>query len=475
VIGEIRLVFGHAYRPDPAVSATLITALLLQVVAIALLRHRLGKLWLRRPVTLLVLASVVYQGVSPVLLAFPSVRYWDIYRVGVQQSYIDSAILVMSAGMLALTLAYLLTRPERAAPAVRPADILAAARILDWRMLALACAPLAVLTYEGRGYNHGATASVGTSLSTNLAGAFFIVMVVLTAFSFLLSRGTRWFMPVLIVQSLVLAAAGERLPVIMAAIALVLALAQAEVRPAGRQLFTAAALTVVVALAITGVRAEQGRAVFYQDSGIGTRVSALAGGLSAAASEAASGGSLIAQAADRLDAVDFAGAILQAEHLGQPRLSATDVPESLLLAVPSAVWPSKLDHANGLNPTLMEISDFGLQPVNFLPGLAGMYMGFLSPAWLITFLAIIGFLAGWAERLLFRRQSPVRMVLFVGGVIAALNYEQGIQGILLDVRSAVAIALVVKLIEIVRMRRTRTQGTQTYAVTHLSSLPMVTR
>lgn len=436
-------------------SETLITALLLQVAATVVLRHRLGRLWLRRPVTLLVLASVIYQGVSPVLLAFPSIRYWDIYRIGVQQSSIDSAVLIMSAGMLAFTVAYLLTRPDRAVPAVQPADISGAARILDWRMLALACAPLAVLTYEGRGYNHGAAAGDGTSLSTDLATAFFIVLVVLAAFSFLLSHGTRWFIPVLVAQSLLLAAAGERTPVIMAAVALVLALAHAGVRPAARQLLTAAVLTVLAALAITGVRVEQGRAVFSQDSGLGTRVSALAGGLSAAGASTSGHGSLIAQAASRLDAVDFAGAILQAEHLGQPRLSATYVPESLLLAVPSAAWPSKLDHAAGLNPTVTEILDFGLQRVNFLPGFAGMYIGFLSPAGLIMFLAAAGLLAGWAERLMFRCQFPVRMVLLVGGVIAAMDYEQGTQGILVAVRSAVAIALAVKLIEVIRVRRAR--------------------
>ncbi len=64
-------------------------ALLLQIVAIVLLRHRLGKTWLRYSGTLLVLISTVYIGVSPALLSIPSIRYWDIYRQGVQQSYAD--------------------------------------------------------------------------------------------------------------------------------------------------------------------------------------------------------------------------------------------------------------------------------------------------------------------------------------------------------------------------------------------------
>jgi hypothetical protein len=46
-------------------------ALLLQVAGIAVLRYRLGKEWVRRPVVLLYLSSVLYQGVSAVMLTCP--------------------------------------------------------------------------------------------------------------------------------------------------------------------------------------------------------------------------------------------------------------------------------------------------------------------------------------------------------------------------------------------------------------------
>ena len=111
------------------------------------------------------------------------------------------------------------------------------------------------------------------------------------------------------------------------------------------------------------------------------------------------GPGLVAQAAVRLDGTDFAGAILQSVSFGRPRLGASYVPESLLIAVPSALWPSKLSHGNGLiNPTGLEIEHFGLQNVNFLPTLPGLYMGFLAPPWLIAFLAFLGLLAGRGER-----------------------------------------------------------------------------
>lgn len=54
----------------------------------------------------------------------------------------------------------------------------------------------------------------------------------------------------------------------MDAIGLVLLLLFAGVRVPHRQLLAAAALTVMVALANTGVRIHQGRTLFYTNSGI---------------------------------------------------------------------------------------------------------------------------------------------------------------------------------------------------------------
>ena len=91
-------------------------------------------------------------------------------------------------------------------------------------------------------------------MATNLVSTFFVIMVVLTAAAFLLRHGSRWFLLVLIARSGLLAVAGERTPLVMDAIGLVLLLLFAGVRVPHRQLLAAAALTVMVALAITGVR-----------------------------------------------------------------------------------------------------------------------------------------------------------------------------------------------------------------------------
>jgi hypothetical protein len=422
------------------------TGLLLQLAAIMLLRYRLGRRWVRHPVALLVLASVVYQGISPLIIAVTGVP--DVFRQGVAQQFTDSAVLLLSAGTLALTAAYLMTRPERASFATNEGDAALAASVLDWRLLSLACLPLAVLTYHGQGYNNPIAGTAIKPVTTDLAATFFTVLVVLTAFAFLLRHGTRWFLPILAAQSLFLAAAGERTPVIIDAIGLGVLLTRAGRRPARRQIAGALGLTVLGVLAITGVRAEQGRAVYQGDTGLSARVSALGGGLTAGASTG-----LAAEAAVRLDGTSLTGAILQAQRLGQPRLPASYVPASLLAAVPSAVWSSKLSHSDILSPALLEINDFGLQRVNFLPGIGGLYSGFLPPAWLIAFLALLGLVLGRAERWLLRYCSSARLVLLAGCVTAAVDFEKGLPGMLVVFRAAVALAVAVKAIEAFRSRR----------------------
>jgi hypothetical protein len=269
-------------------------------------------------------------------------------------------------------------------------------------------------------------------------------------------------MPVLMVQSLVLAATGERTPVITDGVTLVLMLLLAGSRPSARQLRGASALTLIAVLAITGLRVEQGRSLFSTDSGLSARISALGSGLAEFTNtrDASSGPALVAQTVVRMDGVDFAGAILQSVSSGQPRLSATYVLKSLLLVVPSSVWSSKLAQGNALNPTALETNDFGLQQINFLPTLPGLYIGFLSAPSLIAFLAFIGLLCGWGERWLFRRCTPVRLVFLAGAVTAALSYEAGLPAMLLELRAAATLAGVVKLIEVIRVRNTRSQSAE---------------
>jgi hypothetical protein len=435
------------------VTVALAGALFLQVISLVILRLRLGPGWLLRPVTLLVLVSVVCDGVSQILLLEPSVAAEDNFRIGIPRALIGPAAALLSAAMLAFTVAYLFLRPERAN--ATGADVERTRRLLDWRVFAVACAPLAVLTYEGRGFNSLLTTGAGAPGISALASEFFALLLILAAFGFLLRHGYRWFTVVVAIQSALLAAAGERTPVIGGAIALIVLCARAGARPSGRQVAGGVAVILVGFLAVSGVRAAQGRDIYYTSSGFRNRTAAAASGFETAV--AGDWGRLLAQDAARTDGTSFTAAILEARDLGHSSLPWTDVPESLLLAIPSVIWQSKLSSGN-LDPALTEINDFGLHKVNFLPGLPGLYVGYLTPMWLLVFLAAAGIGAGAGERWLLRRVTAARLVLLAGSVTAAMAFQQGLPGMLVQLRAAIAVAIIIKGAELVRNRRGTRQG-----------------
>jgi hypothetical protein len=129
---------------------------------------------------------------------------------------------------------------------------------------------------------------------------------------------------------------------------------------------------------------------------------------------------------------------------GQPRLSPGYVPESLLIAVPSFLWPGKLSLGTGLNPAQLQINDFGLQQIYYIPSIVGTYIGMLSVPWLLAIFAALGLAFGWFERWLLRRCTPVRVILLAGAIASALLYEAGLPSIVIQMRAALMLAVAAK-------------------------------
>jgi hypothetical protein len=416
---------------------------------------------MQRPFVLLAIAAVIYHGVSRLLLAAPAVRAGDIYLMGIEQQYIDQATLYMSVGLLVMTACYLATRPESAMVSVPDSGVRLAARVPDWRLCAVACTPLIVLTYEGRGYNRSIAVTKVAGTGADLAATFLLVLIALAAFGFLLRYGMRWFVPVLLTQSVLLGAAGERLPIVIGAIELLVLVVRVGLRPSRKQIQIAMAITLVLVLGVTGYRADRGRSFYHQNSGLSTRAASLAVGIQdLTKAQAAVGPSLIRQAAYRFDGDSFAGGVLQGIYLGNPRLGAGQAARSVLITVPSIFWSSKLRHPGALDPTVTEMKDFHLQNVNFLPTMLGLYIGFLGPLWLVVMLAALGALIGWGERRLFRGTSPVHLVVLAAAVQAALTYEQGLPGMLVALRTAVVLAGVVWALMAIRSPARRRRVTE---------------
>ena len=434
-------------------NATLILALLMQGIALVAVRVRLGKGWLTRPVTLLVLAAVAYHGLSEALLAIGSIRQWDLYRIGISQAFIVQADLIMSAGLLALVLGYLVTRPERS-PLVAKEKGASTLRTIDWRIYAIACAPLAVLTYQGRGYYASIVGNATTQ--TSLASTFLILLVMLTAFGFLSRHGMRWLVVVLIIQSLLLAAAGQRTPIVVASVGLIVLLIRVGLRPTKKQIAITLSLAMITMLAITGYRAVSGRAIYYSNSGLLVRLEALGTGLytvTHASAPGDTGPGLVTQLATRFDGDAFAGGVLQDTRRGQPELGVIPAAKSLLEVIPSSLWAEKLAHGDELNPAGTTINQFGLSNINYLPTTAGLYMAYIGPAGIIVLLAVLGFLSGLGEAWLLRRYTTARLVLLASAVEAALTYEAGLPAMLVALRAGIVLAVIEKTAQSMTRRR----------------------
>lgn len=422
-------------------TALLAIAVLLQVFALVFLRARLGAGWLLRPLVLVVVISVVYNGVTQMLLLWPSVALQDPYRTGVAAVFLPEAALLLAGCTLAMVVAYVLAGPEVFPVGGVAADVPALAWALDWRLLAAADVPLAVITYSGRGYNGGFTATSGLPVASELAVSFFLLVTVMAAAGLVLRRGPGWLLPALLAQTVVLAAAGERTPVIACGVALVAVTRHAGVRAPRGVVAVAAALIVVAVLAVGGSRyaAGGGRQVYYADTGAAARASALASGLSV------STGGLADQLAERLDGVSFTAAVLQARSWGDPPLPLAQVPGSLLEAVPSFLWAGKLSHTADLSPAQAEIDDYALWNTNWIPGLAGTYSGYLGWPWLVLLMAFLGWAAARGERRVLSGCTPARLVMLAGAVQAAFVSDAGLPAMVVSLRAAVVLAVAVRV------------------------------
>ncbi len=358
----------------------------------------------------------------------------------------------MSAGLLAFVVCYLATKPERTAASV-PADAPEVAkRMVDWRLYALASVPVALLTYEGRGYNSANSAGVPTGLSANVASEFLIVLIALASVGLLVRYGIRLFVPVILAQLAFLAATGERSALVMGGITTLVLLAYVGLRPSRRQCAVIIGLGVVFVLGLTGYRAVSGQGIYRQDTSLSARVTSVGSGLytlvhTSNANNTTPG--LVAQAAVRLDGNAFAGIVMQSLDSGHATLGTAAVWRSPLVVVPSALWPSKLASAD-INPVLIEFNAFGIQPgmgiwAGPLPTFSGLYLGYIGPYGDVAFMALAGLLSGFGEIWLLRKFTAARIAMLSAAVLAALSYEAGLPAMLPALRTGIILAAAVWL------------------------------
>jgi hypothetical protein len=432
-------------------SATLIAALVIQLVAVCLLRARLGRHWLGRPFTIFVLMAVVFHGISELLIHTPAARgYAHSPRWSIEQSYIDDAAFMVSAGLLTAVLTYVIfVRPiESGTPEI--ATIRSALQPLDWRITGLAAVPLLVATVHGRGYgswrpDSGAPATVVMQLSNT----FLVILVVLTAFSFVLNNGVRWLMPALAAQSLTLAVAGQRLELFVGAATLLVLLYQMEIRLSRRAVLLALSVATIASLGITSARESVGREYFRDDSGLLGRSIAIANGI--VSPPDLSG--LWSEVAFRFDANVFAGQIDRSVQSGAAPLGVSSILDSLLISVPSALYADKLQDSRARSLEHQLITELNVVPIDYAPGSIGPYLGTVGRRGLLVLMLLVGLGFALSENWLLRRVTLSRVLILASMLQGVLFFAKGLAGMAVFLRTGLFLVMFIGVLKLVYTTR----------------------
>lgn len=423
-------------------SGTLLAALALQLLSISLLRMRLGPPWLSRPFTLFALMATIFHGVSEILIQTVAQDFRRSPRWSIEQTYIDNAALAVSIGLLVAVFGYLLlVKPDASRP-TEPATASSTPQSLDWRITGLAAVPLLAATVSGRGYgNHYAYAPTLSTTIVGLANTLLVILVVLTAFSFVLKYGKRWLLPALVLQSVVLAVGGQRFELFMGAVVLLVLLYRMEITVSRRAVVIALSVATVAASGITSAREDVGREYFRDDSGFMGRARVISEGTLSPSDPR----KLIREFAHRFDGNVFAG---QAEKSGQSgsgneRPGVSSIIDSFLIVVPSAVTPglSQTDRPRSLEYQFVASRD--VVPIDYAPGSIGPYLGAVGLRGLIILMLLVGLAFAAGENWLFRKVTLYRFLLLATLLQGVLYFAKELVGIAVFLRTGVILVLLV--------------------------------
>jgi hypothetical protein len=435
----------------PVVDVAIVLGLLLQGSALLVLFWRLGHDWFTHIGAIFILLAVLYHGANEIILAvFPG---YDPYRLLVDPTYVSQFVLWVSVAICLFTLAYLTALGRKPTPI--PRDHLEherarSARFFDWRIMLIAAAPLMAVTLGGTGaLPNGNLQGQGASAIAGLSDQYFLLALVLVSFGIVTRFGRRWLVPVLLVQSVLVAAIAARAVIFFATALLLYALARVGLRLKRRQLAIAAGSAVLLTLLITSARASEGR--LATTSGESLRLQFLLAGIGQIGSPAA-WHQVFADLGYRFDGNSFGAMELEALDRGVPALGTAPLQNDVLLAVPSFLNPNKDSTDIGTRVEKIYAEEhlglFGLNVgpgvwLDILPTQLGVITGYWGPWGLVAASVLLGLLFGLADRWLLRAMSPVRLIAGLGLLLCAVDYENSWDTYTVDARGVLALLVVV--------------------------------
>jgi hypothetical protein len=416
------------------VSLLVVVGLVIQGGALALLFSRLGRSAFTRTGAIFVMAAVVFHGLNEILLSLFPDR--DIYRLLVGPDAISGFVVWISVGIVTLTIAYLVALGRRPLPEHKGEvawQVASIRRVFDWRLMLVLVIPLIVITIAGRGYVSGAVVTTRTSaplqVGAGLAVQFLFLLIAFASFSIVMRLGRRWLLPVLAVQSGIMALVGARAAILFTAAMLLYVLWRVGITLSRKEVVVTTVTVLMLLLVITSGRAAAGRLATNADSSL--RLDFLTTG----AVNLISPDTFNQVETDlgyRFDGNSFGGMELQSLNGGWPVLGVTPLWNDLLLAVPSFLNPDKTLSAyeDRSEKQYAEVY-LGLPTSDVYPGIRqdiiptqfGATVGFFGPLGMLLAGLFLGIVFGLADRWLLRRLTPSRLLIGVALLYCVFNYE----------------------------------------------------
>jgi hypothetical protein len=435
-------------------SATLTIGLLCQAIALALLIGRLGGRLVDHIGAVFAVVAIIWHGGDEILniLAPGS----DPYRSLVTRSQVDAWVFVVGPAILLYVCVYLCIlgrRPDEPDPAMAAVS----ARYLDWRILAVPTIVLAALTVTGSGFaSSGSATGFGQNAywSVGLSYQFLFIGVALTASSFVAVRGKKMFLPVFAIEIGVLALAGERIQIVGVTVMTIYLLRRYCVPVGSRSIATAVALAVIVVLAIGAGRLILGRTDFAHNHGPAARLGAVWQGLVHITHQSSAPGARETYTS-RIDGNAFAALEFDALQHGQPPVGFTPIKNTLTLAVPSFLNPTKvpLSTERDRNEVAYASGQFGIfeEPGSWLPTQLGTAVAYYGVVGLYLIVATLGMLLALVDRWLSRTVTPIRIVVAAGLLSTyVIYYEQPfVSAYLITDRGVIGILMVLGCLRVV--------------------------
>ena len=450
-------------------TASLLLSLLLQAGSILAVRLVVKGDWWRHPFTYLLFTAFAYTVLSDSLLRIPSLADTSPGRSLIAPEYFDRSLVVQSLAMASMTFGYLLayspTNPQDSSVTITQNRVR-----LDWRvLLGLSLFLIAVSATRYIGSDGVYTAS-SDGLLTGLVPLFLIPTTVFASLALILRFGNRWIPLVVLGQSALLAVSNQRTAILVALVALIVILLQLGVKVTRRQVIVAAGVFAIMFVALTGVRATEGREAFDTNPSAIARISSVFGNVGAFDSLSDESSSAVATLTRRLDSNEFGAAVEQAFAEGNDLLPPVYLALSFAEALPSFFFNSKLEMDPSLrNPESGATMYYNLANTDYLPGHFGLFLPVLGNWLMPVFFFFAGLVFSRLEKFALARITFVRLIVLLILTQAVMYYEVGLPGVVVSLRGGIAI-LAIALFMSVWSRRA---GGSARRLDHTQSLNMV--